>query len=126
MARRRILDEIQHVPKTIERGAVFKGTLQGDENYLVHGEVYGDSDLSGVLMIGNECRWKGDINADVVIVKGIVLGNIMARTKIELRNGAKVSGDVNAPMVAIAHGAYVRGVVHEDCIVNHFHEQRTH
>lgn len=126
MAKRRILDDLQKVPKILERGSVTLGDIQGADNYVVHGEVYGDSDIQGTLMLAEDCRWKGNIIADVVVVKGRVEGEITANTKIELRDSAQVTGELRAPIVAIAHGATVRGEVHEDSFVTHFQERRIH
>ena len=126
MAKRRVLDDIQSVPKTIGRGAVHMGNINGADNYLVHGQVIGDSDIQGTLMLSADCKWKGNIIADVVIIKGRVEGDIAARSKIELRNTATVVGDLQAPIVAIEHGAKVKGSVHEESYVTHFQERRTH
>ncbi|GMR19841.1 MAG: hypothetical protein BMS9Abin36_0436 [Gammaproteobacteria bacterium] len=126
MDKRRVLDGIRKVPKTIERGSVYMGDIQGRDNYLVHGEVYGDCNIQGVLMLTVDCFWKGDIEADVVIVNGSVEGNIVAHTKIELRETADIRGKMRAPIVAIEHGARVRGEVHEESYITHFEERRSH
>ncbi|MDH5648539.1 MAG: polymer-forming cytoskeletal protein [Gammaproteobacteria bacterium] len=126
MAKRRVLDEVDRVPKVIGRNAVYMGRLESEDGYLVHGEVYGDSDIQGILMLAQDCHWKGTIVADSVIVKGSVEGDITARNKLELRDTAKVVGNLKAPLVAISHEAYLRGEVHEDCLVTHFPERRAH
>ena len=126
MANRRALDSIHAVPKTIERNAIYMGNLQGSDNYLVHGQVFGDSDLRGTLMLSEDCQWKGNIVADVVVVRGEVTGDIVAHSKIELRNSARVVGTLSAPIVAIAHGASLEGDVDEESFVTHFEENRGH
>lgn len=126
MANRRVLDNIHVVPKTIDRNAVYMGNLNGSDNYLVHGQVFGDSDLRGTLMLSEDCQWKGNIVADVVVVKGEVNGDITAHSKIELRNTAKVTGLLSAPIVAIAHGASLEGEVDQESFVTHFEESRGH
>jgi cytoskeletal protein CcmA (bactofilin family) len=126
MAKRRVLDGIQRLPKVIGRNAVYMGRLDSEDSYLVHGEVYGDSDINGVLMLSENCSWKGAITADSVIVKGCVYGDITARIRLELRDTAYVEGDIRAPMISISHNARLRGEVHEESLVTHFPERRTH
>jgi len=126
MSKRRALDDISQLPKTIERGAVHMGNIEGMDNYLIHGQVFGDSDVQGTLMLSEKCVWKGNVVADVVVVKGKVDGNISARSKIELRNTASVHGNLQAPIVAIEHGAKLRGNIHNDSLITHFQERRTH
>lgn len=126
MVKRRVLDSIQRLPKVIGRNAVYMGRLDSEDSYLIHGEVYGDSDINGVLMLSEDCTWKGDITADSVIVKGRVIGDITARIKLELRDTADVEGDISAPMIAISHNAKLKGEVHEESLVTHFPERRTH
>lgn len=125
MPDRRVLDEIKEIPKTIGKDDVVEGPINGFENYLVHGEVRGDSDVHGALMLSSKCRWLGHVMADVVVVKGLVEGNITARNKIELRSGAVVNGDIKAPFVSIGHDATLNGAVHPDSHVTHFAERRS-
>ena len=126
MTKRRVLDDISQLPKTIERGAVHMGNIEGMDNYLVHGQVFGDSDVQGTLMLSENCIWKGNVVADVVVIKGKVTGNITARSKIELRNTARIVGNLQAPILAVEHGANIRGDIHNDCFITHFEERRTH
>ena len=108
----------------VGKEAVFVGKLEGFENYVVHGRVRGDSDLHGMLMVGPTCQWEGNILADVVIVKGLVQGNVTARQKVELRSTARVSGLVRAPVVAVGEGAVVQGGMAPEAAITHFVERR--
>lgn len=126
MSKRRALDDISRLPKTIERGAVHMGNIEGMDNYLVHGQVFGDSDVQGTLMLSENCVWKGKVVADVVVIKGKVEGDVVARSKIELRNTAVVVGNLQAPIVAIEHGATLRGNIQKESLITHFQERRTH
>jgi len=92
----------------------------------VHGRVQGDGQIDGVLMIGPECLWVGSVEADVVVVKGRVEGNIHARFKLEVRPSARIKGDLSSPLIAIAEGAVVQGKISSDSIVTRFTERRTH
>lgn len=125
MQNRRVLDEISQVPKTIAKDAVVEGPIEGFDNYLIHGEVRGDSDVHGAVMLSAQCRWMGHVMADIVVVKGQVEGDITARNKIELRNGSVVNGNIKAPFVSIGHSATLHGAVHPDSHITHFSERRS-
>lgn len=126
MSKRRSLDSLEKVPTTVGREAVHVGLFAGRDNYLVHGRVHGDSDIEGVLMIGPDGLWVGNVTADVVVVRGCVEGNIQARFKLELRPGARVKGDLSAPLIAVAEGAVVQGRVSPDSILTRFTDRRAH
>lgn len=126
MARRRSLDHLQEVPTILGRDVVHVGMLQGQNNYVVHGRVEGDCDIDGVMLIGPDCLWVGNIQADTVIVKGRVEGRIHAHFKLEVRPSARIKGDLSSPLIAVAEGAVVQGQVSPDSIVSRFTERRTH
>lgn len=126
MARRRSLDHLETVPTILGREVVHIGVLQGQNNYVVHGRVKGNCDIDGVLLIGPDCLWVGDIQADTVIVKGRVEGRIHAHFKLEVRPTARIKGDLSSPLIAVADGAVVQGQVSPDSIVSRFTERRMH
>ena len=126
MATRRVLDDMGGLPRSIGGETVLKGQLRGSDNYLIHGKVLGHANVTGVLLIATDCEWQGNLQADVVVVKGRVEGNITALSKIELRDSARVKGRLSAPSIAIGHGAKVDGPIDQTSMVTHFHERRVH
>ena len=124
MAKNRTLDQLEKVPTTLSRSVVFQGKLQGVDNFIVHGQVVGDSDVQGTLMLGPESCWKGNVIADVVIIRGAVEGNVTARVKLEVRATGCIAGDVFGPMIAIAEGAKIKGRLPSDSCVTRFTERR--
>jgi len=126
MSRRRSLDHLQDVPTILGREVVHVGMIEGRNNYVVHGQVEGNCEIDGVLLIGPECLWVGNITADTVIVKGRVEGSIHAHFKVEVRPSARIKGDVSSPLIAVAEGAVLQGRTSPDSIVTRFTERRTH
>lgn len=124
MAKNRILDHLEKVPTTLSRDVVFTGHLEGMDNYIVHGEVVGDSDVHGAIMLGPQSRWKGNVTADVVVIRGAVEGNVTARVKLEVRDTGQVAGDIFGPMIAIAEGARIGGRLPADSCITRFTERR--
>ena len=126
MTKRRTLDGLQKLPSSIARDAVYVGNLSGKDNYLVHGEVHGNSDVQGVLMLAPGCRWKGNVIADHVVIRGRVEGDVVARFKLELRASAHVTGNISGPLIALAEGAVVQGRVSRDSAISRFKERRSY
>lgn len=126
MGRRRSLDHLDQLPTVLGHESVHIGPLDGRQHYVVHGRVQGDGQIGGVLLIGPNCLWVGNVEADVVIVKGRVEGDIRARFKLEVRPSACIKGDLTSPLIAIAEGAVVHGRINSDSIVTRFTERRMH
>jgi cytoskeletal protein CcmA (bactofilin family) len=124
LGNRRILDRLRQVPKMVNRGQKFIGVIKGAENYLVKGQVEGRSDLRGVLMLSEGALWQGDITADIVVIRGTVVGNILARHKIEISGSARISGKVESPLIAVAKGALIKGGTEEGSLITNFEERR--
>lgn len=108
--RRRSSDAIDFV-SIIGAGSVYRGTIEGGGDYLVHGSVEGDCVLEGTLVLSAHARWTGDITAATVVIAGEVLGSVTAHTKLELQAGARIHGDIASPVIAIAAGAAYEGEI---------------
>lgn len=123
---RRLSDRLLPVSDRIAAGAFFHGTLRGHGNYLVCGEVQGRGEIEGGLTIAPQGRWKGDIQADRIVIAGEVDGNVTARERLELAAGARIRGDLGAPVIAIAEGARHEGQlrVARKSQVTYFRERR--
>jgi cytoskeletal protein CcmA (bactofilin family) len=102
--RRRILDRIRFTV-VIGPEMFFRGTLRGDDHTLVCGQVEGDADLDGTLVLSEGGYWEGDITAANVVLAGEVHGNVSARAKLEIAPSARIYGNLRSPVIAMAEGA---------------------
>lgn len=108
---RRTLDRLDEFATMIGPNSVYTGVFQGKDNHIVYGEVHGECELEGVLVLGEGSRWKGNIRATSVVIAGRVEGDIHATDKIELARTAFVRGKITSPVVAIARGAVHDGSI---------------
>jgi cytoskeletal protein CcmA (bactofilin family) len=97
---------------TLAAGTEFIGDLSGGVATRVDGRVVGNGDLQGMLLVGVDCTWEGNITADEVIVEGRVDGDIVARKRLELLSGARVTGDIRCPVITMDVGAICEGQIH--------------
>jgi cytoskeletal protein CcmA (bactofilin family) len=97
---------------TIGKSIVIKGELTGAEDLTIEGEVEGKIELrDNVVTIGTNGRIRAQVFAKSIIVLGQVTGNLTAIDKVTIREQGSVEGDIVAPGVSIADGAYFRGTV---------------
>jgi cytoskeletal protein CcmA (bactofilin family) len=96
----------------IGKSILIKGELTGDEDLTIEGHVEGKVELRDhVLTIGPNGRIKAEVFAKSIVVLGQVTGNLMATEKVTIREHGSVEGDIVAPGVAIAEGAYFKGSI---------------
>jgi cytoskeletal protein CcmA (bactofilin family) len=85
------------------------GELRGDEDVIVRGRVDGRVVLTSTFTIEEGAIVQADVEARVVLVSGVVVGNVTATEIVRLSEKARVIGDLTAPKVVIESGAAYRG-----------------
>ena len=108
---RRVLDGIQRVTTLIGHNTRIDGTIEGGDHYLVNGTVRGNCVIDGVIVISEQCRWTGNIEAASAVISGEVTGDVLCRERLELTSTARVSGRIASALVAIEEGAIHQGEI---------------
>lgn len=108
---RRFRDRTSGAPTLINEGCKINGLITGSGEYQVSGEIEGDCDISGSVILAHNGYWAGTIKADNVVISGHVEGDIVATGKVEIARSAKISGTVTGEAIAVAEGAVVEGVM---------------
>lgn len=104
--------EGDHLSATlIARGVRVEGEFTSQGDVAIEGEVSGTLSCSGALTVGVEAKIKADVKANDVVVAGIVEGNITAARRLELKSGARVTGDVVCEVICVEAGASLNGKV---------------
>ena len=86
-----------------------KGTVSGDGNVIILGQLEGKFDLKGELTIAEPASVAGEIRAGLISVKGLAEGTVVAHNKLHLEPSAKVSGKVHAKTISMLEGAQLDG-----------------
>ena len=82
------------------------------EDLTIDGTVEGNIQLKeNSLTIGPNGIIKADINAKKVTIIGEVQGNVTAEETVEIRETGKLRGNIVAPRLVIADGAFFKGSV---------------
>ena len=92
-----------------------EGTLRGQEDVFVEGEVTGTILLqSNTLTIGTSGKIKADVYAHTVFVEGSMEGDLFGSEQVIVRKSAKVRGNITSPRVTLEDGAAFKGAIEMD------------
>ncbi len=91
------------------KGSSFNGSLKVEGGIRVDGQVEGQIEASGTLVLGKEGILKAEIRTKDAIIGGKVIGNITAANKIELQSGAHYSGDIKCRGLIIDSDVFFDG-----------------
>ena len=93
----------------ISKSTVVRGRVQGAESLSVSGRIEGSVVLDAKLTVERSGVVKADVEADEVVIRGILIGSVKAKRVIRLEPTARVKGDLTAPSLSIAEGAQLSG-----------------
>lgn len=100
---------INRVTAVIDKGCEFKGDMIFDGVVRLGGNFEGRIFSNDVLIIEETAFVKAEIEADTVVISGKVLGNINAKTRIEIFRPAIVKGNISAPTLVMEEGVIFDG-----------------
>lgn len=63
----------------------------------------------GMLRVGERAVIQGKIEVDELVVAGSVEGEIHARSRVEIRPGARVRGTLSTPTLVVDDGSHFDG-----------------
>lgn len=93
----------------LDRGATFEGKLTFEGTVRIGGDFKGEIFSQDTLVINAGARVEAQIEADVVIISGTVVGNIFARRRVIMHPPAVFRGSVTCPSLRIDEGVMFEG-----------------
>jgi cytoskeletal protein CcmA (bactofilin family) len=87
----------------------FKGSLKADGLVTVHGQVEGEIETAGTLVVGKTGKVQATVTAQNVAIAGMVEGTITAAERLEIGSGGKMLGDVTCASLVIDEGGFFHG-----------------
>ncbi len=94
------IDDIS-INTIIGKGTSVHGNMHINGFVRLDGDIDGNLETDGNVIIGDGARLRGDVKAKSVIVGGIVVGSILAQESIKVLAGAVVLGDIISRKVQI-------------------------
>ena len=96
----------------IGKAVIIRGDLSGSEDLYMDGDIEGSITLlESRLTIGPNARVHADVHARDVVVLGQLTGNVIATGRVDLRESARVAGDIVAARLAIEESVTLKGHV---------------
>ena len=86
----------------------FEGQIDTKGTIRIDGSVKGHVKADWIIL-GENARLQGDLNARGVIVGGAVTGNIVAKENLEIKQTGKVRGDIRSTKLSIIEGGIFEG-----------------
>lgn len=93
----------------LDRDCDVEGRLRFTGTFIINGKFRGEVVSPGTLLVGESAEIEGDIRVATAIVSGQVVGNIAARERVELRAGARITGDLITPALVLEEGVAFDG-----------------
>jgi cytoskeletal protein CcmA (bactofilin family) len=110
----------------IGAGTVIVGELRFTEGLRIDGEIQGDvvslAEHSSLLVISEQAKITGRVQAGHIIINGTVVGPVQSNELLELQPKASIEGDVRYQSLEIHQGASINGELRPlvlNPVVNH-------
>ena len=88
-----------------------RGKVKAGEDLVIRGRIDASISSTKLVHVDKDGVVKANVEADSVLVSGVVVGDITATTRVELMGTARVVGDIASPLMVINDGARLRGKI---------------
>lgn len=76
---------------------------------VLNGKFRGEINAKDTLIIGETASVQASVVARSLIVHGDLVGNVTASERVELKGRARISGDIEAPVIVMEEGVLLEG-----------------
>jgi cytoskeletal protein CcmA (bactofilin family) len=93
----------------VGHGAKLEGTVVSAGSLRIDGQVKGQINADGDVMLSPQSQVEADIRAQNVGVAGRFKGNILVKGRAEIAKGGRVEGNITSKTLVIEEGAIFQG-----------------
>lgn len=93
----------------IGQGSLVEGKLECKSNLRVEGQIHGEIDCQGRVIIGETGEAMSNIKGADVIVAGKVIGDVTTTGKLTITASGQVDGNVDVAKLIIVEGGLLNG-----------------
>jgi cytoskeletal protein CcmA (bactofilin family) len=98
----------QVISTLISEGCVFDGNMKAPAYVRIDGQINGDVTIDEGLILGEKGSVKGNIVTKEIIVYGTVTGNIDTQS-LEIRSSGRITGDIKTQVLQVESGGSHNG-----------------
>jgi len=102
-----VSEEVVHT--IIGKEASFNGKLTFEGTVRIDGKFTGELFSQGKLIVGDSAVIEGQVDVNTFVSSGEVKGDVIARSRIELKAPGKVRGNIKTPLLVIDEGVLFDG-----------------
>ena len=99
----------------IDEASEIDGKFTFSGTVMINGRLRGEIHSNDTLIVGEKGVINASIRAGIVLVSGEVVGNVVGIERVELRGSARVTGDIEAPIVVVDEGVMFEGHCRMTC-----------
>lgn len=93
----------------IGEGTVFEGRIKSEAGIRIEGQLTGDIECTGDVIVSEKGVLHSNITAREVIIAGTVTGNITTQSKLSISATGKLTGNISAYTFIIEEGGQFQG-----------------
>jgi cytoskeletal protein CcmA (bactofilin family) len=93
----------------IGQGAKLEGTVVSAGSLRIDGQIKGQVNADGDVMLAPQSQVEADIRAQNVSVAGRFKGSIVVKGRAELARGGRVDGNITSKTLVVEEGAIFQG-----------------
>jgi cytoskeletal protein CcmA (bactofilin family) len=93
----------------LDKGSHLKGELSFEETFRIDGKFEGRIPSGSELILGDSAEVDAEINVERLSVNGALKGTARASERIEIHPRARVTADLQTPVLRIEEGAFFQG-----------------
>jgi cytoskeletal protein CcmA (bactofilin family) len=102
-------DKNTNISAIIEEGCKFEGNLSFTGVARIAGIVNGSIFSNDTVIVSEGAIINADINANIILISGIVKGNVKASSRVEIIKPARFEGTIMAPSLVVEEGVIFHG-----------------
>ncbi len=93
----------------INEGTLIKGDIVANGDIRIDGELVGNIDAKGRLVIGPNGKVDGEINCNNIEVSGSIKGKVKVSEMLTMKASAKIYGDIISGKLSVEPGSLFTG-----------------
>jgi cytoskeletal protein CcmA (bactofilin family) len=93
----------------VGQGAKLEGTVVSAGSLRIDGQVKGQINAEGDVLLSPQSQVEADIRAQNVVVAGRFKGSIAVKGRAELSRGGRVDGDITSKTLVVEEGGVFQG-----------------
>ncbi|SHF57172.1 Polymer-forming protein [Mariniphaga anaerophila] len=102
-------DNLNQSINIIDEGTLIKGDISANGDIRIDGELNGNINAKGRLVIGPKGKVEGEINCSNIEVSGYIKGKVTVSELLTMKSSARIYGDVVAGKLSVEPGSLFTG-----------------